>query len=279
MYKNFKEYYEGRSNAEFDNRVNNLLAEVAASEISFEKFWEEVGLPAVLAEKTSEDQDLLTLMEAGWGGMMGGMRNALGGMARGAANMMGFGGQPQAQQPQQPNNSLGADQQAKVQASVDFLKRELTRAMHGVVEKMKQNRDSIGYQVAQHFMQRMNKVADGLKFQRGEGKFDKTGAFGNAANQNVQHTGDRMKAAMQNPQQRHALVSLHAKRLGVEPSILNTLIDNGFTNPAQWQGIIQARSQGAQAPKTIGAPQTPPQMAQDQNPDLQARLAAMAQRR
>ena len=153
-----------------------------------------------------------------WGGLWNGVKNsptgqavgaagqALGGAAMGAAQ--GFAGsqlgknagnffnpqqagQPGAtrqsppqtpqsppQAPRPPRPPLSANSQAKVGEAMKSIKKSFNDSMSGVVEKYKNNRDSVGYQLAKGFVDKVNAYAEKLKIQQDEGKFDQNAAFG-----------------------------------------------------------------------------------------------------
>ena len=82
--------------------------------------------------------------------------------------------QPQAQQPQQP---LNQNQQQAASTAITNIKKAFNDSMANVVSSYQQNRDSVGYQLAKGFMDKVNAYAEKLQIRKGEGKFDTNAAF------------------------------------------------------------------------------------------------------
>jgi hypothetical protein len=92
------------------------------------------------------------------------------------------GGQPAGAPGQQPR-PLSNNAQAKIKASVDAIKVDLNKAMYGVIQKMKANRDTHGFQVANLVSNQLGSLLDRLSFVRSSGPaFDPNAAFGPSAN-------------------------------------------------------------------------------------------------
>jgi hypothetical protein len=57
------------------------------------------------------------------------------------------------------------------------IKKAFNDSMTNVVNSYQQNRDSVGYQLAKGFMDKVNAYAEKLQIRKGEGKFDTNAAF------------------------------------------------------------------------------------------------------
>jgi hypothetical protein len=188
---------------------------------------------------------------------------------------------------------------AKIKAATDSIKQQLSKAMYNVVGQMKNNRDSVGFQVANLISQRMGKMIDSLPWKRGEGKFDRNTHFGQANNmggmgspesQNdgggtnpaMPSTGEMWQQKMSTPEGQQRVAQHYAKKLGVNTDMIMKLIQNGMTNPALWKGMIDTFKNGGGRynPHAAAAnnQQAPQPMPQDMNPEYKQALARMAAR-
>jgi hypothetical protein len=86
---------------------------------------------------------------------------------------------PQAQpaQPQQPQQPLSQNQQQAASTAINNIKKAFNDSMTNVVNGYQQSQDSVGYQLAKGFMDKVNAYAEKLQIKRGEGKFDTNSAF------------------------------------------------------------------------------------------------------
>lgn len=212
MQKSFKQYREDRELLEFGQKYENLCAAILESGIPFEVFWENHGLPFLLNQSSTNEMELLEGMNPSswdWQGLWNGMKNSPTGQAIGAAgntlagaakgavqgamngasqsqlgqNVQQFFNPGQATTPQTPNQTpqpLSNDAQQKIGVAMDTIKNSFKSSMQGVINQFQQKRDSVGYQIAKGFLDRVAAYADKIKFKRGEGKFDQNTAFGPA---------------------------------------------------------------------------------------------------
>ena len=149
-----------------------------------------------------------------WNGMknsptgqaIGATGQALGGAAVGAAkgfagsqlgqNVNNFfnpqqTGQPAATGPQQTGfpmgnpatgtmaqqNQLPPDAQQRASKAMDNIKQQFVKSMTGVVNQYMKDKDSVGYQLAKGFLDKVNLYADKLKITKGQQGFDPNAVF------------------------------------------------------------------------------------------------------
>ena len=245
MYKSFKNFKEDRDIIDFGKKYDNLCLSIIESGITFDQFWQQHGLPFFINGSACNEQELIE----GWG-----FGNFFGGKSNTPQQQPQVQSTPQAKpKPQQP--PLSADLEMKTSAAMNDIKQAFNRSMTGVVEKYRQNRDSVGYQLAKGFLDKVNAYAEKLKIKRGEGKFDRNSEFGQSANvgKNV-NVGDRWKQMASTPQGKETMANQYSTKLGVSPDIIKKLIDSGFTNPSLWPGMIaqQKQNQQSRVQPTVG---------------------------
>jgi hypothetical protein len=158
------------------------------------------------------------------------------------------------QQPQQDDRSLSTDTTAKIRSSTDTIKQHLARTMHNVVSMMKDNRDSVGYQVANLISQRLGGMLDNLPWRKGSGKFDRNTAFGQQPTKQ-----DRWKNMMGSPEQQQRMATTYAQKLQVNPRVITSLIQQGFKDPSMWPGIVEFLKKGGRLNANMPKPQQQPQ--------------------
>lgn len=161
-YKTFKEHKDHRECEKFESKYKILCETIAYSNIDFEEYWENVGLPTVLkAPQMQSEEELLNEF-------LGGMRQKMGGAIKGAGHAIGRTGEKTGnwvggdgynndqqvaqnkkdqamiqKQQERVNQSIGKIYQ-KFQASMrDFLK--------SVSDEAKTNNDRLTWQAAQLF--------------------------------------------------------------------------------------------------------------------------------
>lgn len=235
MYKKFQEFSNERSNEEFNQKIDELCFEICLSGETFDEWWTNKGLPTILSEGYSTEDELLNELSfnpMNWFNKPDHLRQSInkyaGSQPPQAAPMNGAN-----QGPAQMPNQLSTDAQVKIKAAVSSIKQQLGNAMHGVIEGMKKDRNSVGFQVANLISQRLgnmlNNQFDNLKWKRGEGKFNHDAAFG-PANTNRPETKDRY-------------IDMAAQKLGTTPDKIKYLIQAGFKRPDQWKWVL-ANQQG-----------------------------------
>ena len=153
MYKSFKSFRESRDIAEFGQKYEQLCKSISESHVSFDQFWEHHGFPFFINGGASSEQELLE----GWG------------QAQYA--------QPPQQQPVQERPQLSDDAQSRASKAMEDIKQQFNKAMSTVVNQYKKSKDSVGYQLAKGFLDKVNSYAEKLKIQRGEGQFDSNATF------------------------------------------------------------------------------------------------------
>lgn len=83
MYQTFSEYKETRESFDFNSKVISLYENIIQSEVSFDDWWEKKGLPVILEQAYSDEEELLMEWAGGMGNFLG---NAAGKITQGAQN-------------------------------------------------------------------------------------------------------------------------------------------------------------------------------------------------
>lgn len=141
MYKTFLEYNENRNDKVFGSKYATLCEAIANSGVSFEQYWENVGLPTVLKTPYMKNEDeLLIEFWKGLGQKIGGMFGRQQTPAPAAP----------ADAPQQPHRSQGrADASAK--SVSDKFQVAMRDFLKSVSDEAKQNNDRFTWQIAKMF--------------------------------------------------------------------------------------------------------------------------------
>lgn len=212
MYRSFRSFREDRDILEFGRNYDNLCSAIVESGMSFDYFWEHHGLPYFLKGGASNSDELLEgLSPASWNwqglgqGIQSGAQavgNFFNPQQPGQAAAPGQPGQPGQQPPPLPGQTppgapnaaqpgtpqtpadsaaLSADATKKTAAAMDTIKSSFSKAMQSLITQYQSSRDSVGYQLATDFLNKVNGYADKLKIQRGQGKFDMNTGFGQPA--------------------------------------------------------------------------------------------------
>lgn len=175
MYKSFKSFKEQRNLIEFGYKFENLCLQIHQSGVTFDEFWENVGLPVILSESICAQEQLFegwsptswdwkglwnNMQSSPTGRMVGAIGNTLGGAAAGAvkgfnqsqmgANVRNFFNPQQTQQPQQPNQPQSTPQNTQpnqpaqqtqptlnpqTQAAIGRMMDDFTKAVQTVASK------------------------------------------------------------------------------------------------------------------------------------------------
>lgn len=233
MYKSFKNYRQDRELIGFGQKYDQLCESIINSGNSFDQFWLEHGLPRLIDGTIATEDELL---EAWYNPMSWGKK------AEQPAEIPQQNFVPQ----EQPKPQLSADSQAKAASAMQAIKQAFVKSMTGIIQQYKQNRDSVGYQLAKGFLDKVSAYAEKLKIQKGEGRFDRDAEFGKSQNVGPDagaNIGDRWKQMASTPEGKERMAQQYSQKLGVSPDMIKKLIDQGFTNPSMWPGIINQHKQ------------------------------------
>lgn len=218
MYSSFHKFRETREIIDFGRQFDHICESILFSGITFDEFWLNHGLPVLIEGGAATEQELLEGWNPNswdWKGLGQGVNkffNPPAGSPQ-AAQPQTSPAQPQATPQPTGENPFGpgenpfasGSQQNPIQAELAPQKPQLsdvarqradqamkdvklafTDAMKRVIDKYKGDRDSVGFQLATGFMDKVNAYADKLKINRGEGVFDTNKAFGPMSPEQIQ---------------------------------------------------------------------------------------------
>lgn len=244
MYLKWNQYRQTREEAGFNQKIDKLCETIAVSGLTFGQWWLGAGLPALIEGNYDSAEQLL--VEAWYNPLSWGRGQGTGMDPVGPGNSGGVMQNPPSDAgPDLARKDISPDVQAKIKASAAKIKQELGRALHGVVSQMKQNRDSVGYQVANILLQRLDGQVDQItgQLKRGQGKFDRNAAFGPSPA--TQGRDARWQQMMSTPEGIERVTQHFARQLGVDPAEIRKLWNQGIKDPQQWVSYLKPNGLGA----------------------------------
>lgn len=181
MYQSFLEYKQLRENNDLNHKVNLLCESIVKSEKTFDEWWIQHGMPTILENAYSNENELLMELMGGVGNFLGnvtgratqGLQNLGRGIANGwqqgrqaVAPWSPYGGMnPNAGGQGDPNVSTSQNQQ-----SSQFNPNEVLQIHQQLMQKLKdlqnsnvQNKDQQSYAAVQNLMQQMNALPNVIR--------------------------------------------------------------------------------------------------------------------
>lgn len=194
-----------------------------------------------------------------------------------------------------PTGKLNPKTQQMVDKAIGDIKNTLASSLVQVKQKLQGEGNSIGWQVANHIDQQLDKILAGFKFKSSGKKFDKNAAWGATQDQaggedykkalermaggggapTVQSMMPQPKAGpggmqqlMSDPSTQAQMVPVLAQQLGVDPQMVQNLVAAGIHDPNMIKQMIdQHKAKGgtatAGAQQPSGAPVGAPTMAKE----------------